>query len=393
MSNDLIQMPIDPAGEAFVVNRDCVFLNHGSFGACPTPVFDAYQHWQRELESQPVEFLQRRWPALNQAARTTLAEYLGTGADQIVFVPNATFGVNIVAHSLLKNMPLAPGDEVLTTDHAYGASDRAWEYACGQRGAVYVRQHMPLPVTDATDFVAHFWEGVNDRTRIIFLSHITSSTALIFPIEPIIARARAAGILTVIDGAHAPGQIDLTLDEMGADFYTGNCHKWLCAPKGAAFLYARPAVQDLLDPLVVSWGYHSLNPGPSRFQDLFGWMGTSDPAASLSVTAAIAFQRAHDWPRTRAACRALLGEARERIAAIAGQGQVAPDDPAWWQQLAVIPLPAGDAPTLQRRLWDGYRIEVPIIAWNDRRFVRVSIQAYNRPGDIEQLVTALRAEL
>ncbi|MEM5775123.1 MAG: aminotransferase class V-fold PLP-dependent enzyme, partial [Anaerolineaceae bacterium] len=227
--------------DLFLLDPQIIFLNHGSFGATPHPVFAAYQRWQAELEQQPVEFLGRRFAGLMQTARETLGEYLHTRPDNLVFVHNATQGLNIIARSL----ELGPQDEVLASDHEYGAMDRTWHFLAKKRGFKYINNPIPLPVTTPDDFVSAFFAGVTPRTRVIFLSHITSPTALIFPIQAICKRAREAGILTVIDGAHAPGQISLDLESLGADFYAGNLHKWLCAPKGAAFLYASPAGQHL----------------------------------------------------------------------------------------------------------------------------------------------------
>jgi isopenicillin-N epimerase len=375
--------------EQFLVRRDITFLNHGSYGACPRPVFETYQAWQRELEGQPVEFLGRRVRGLLAEARGALAEYLGTAADNVVYAPNVTWAINAVAHSLA----LEPGDEVLATDLEYGAVDRTWRYYCGKRGARYINQPITLPVTTAERFVDELWAGVTERTRVISISHITSGTALILPVGEVCRRAREAGILTVIDGAHAPGQIDLNLDDLGADFYGGNCHKWLCAPKGPGFLFARPEHQDSLDPLIISWGYEADNPGPSRFLDHLERTGTGDPAAYLSVPAAIAFQRAHDWPRVRAACHLLAGEARARILALSGLPPLSPDSPEWWQQMCAIPLPSLDAPRLKDRLWDDYQIEIPVSSRHDRTLVRVSIQAYNDREDVNRLVEALTALL
>ena len=375
-------------GDLYLLRRDIAFLNHGSFGACPRPVFEVYQGWQRELERQPVEFLGRRLRGLLGEARAALAEFVWTDAANVVFVPNATAGVNAVARSLALRA-LRPGDEVLATDHEYGAVDRTWRYYCERSGARYVSQPIPLPVESAEAFVERFWAGVTDRTRVIVMSHITSPTALIFPVAEVCRRARAAGIITVIDGAHAPGQIDLRLDDLGADFYTGNCHKWLSAPKGSGFLYARPERQELLEPFVISWGYQSERPGSSLFIDHYEVVGTDEPAAYLSVPAAIDFQREHDWPRVRAACHALAGEARERVAALTGLPQIAPDSPAWWQQLCSIPLPPVEPQRLKERLWDEFGVEVPIVNWRGHRFVRVSIQAYNRREDVDRLVEAL----
>ena len=286
--------------DLFLLQPDMIFLNHGSFGACPAPVFAVYQQWQRALEAQPVEFLGRRFAALLAEARAALGAYLNVAASDLVFVPNATTGVNTVARSLR----LAPGDEVLATDLEYGAVDRTWQFLCARAGASYVRQPLPLPVETAEEVVATLWRGVTPRTRVISVSHITASTALIMPIAEICRKAREAGILTIIDGAHAPGQIPLDLAAIDPDFYTGNCHKWLCAPKGAAFLYARPTAQALVEPFVVSWGWQT--DGSAPFIDRLEWQGTNDIASYLSVPAAIEFQAAHNWPEVRAACHALL---------------------------------------------------------------------------------------
>ena len=371
--------------DQYLLRKDIAFLNHGSFGACPRPVFEAYQARQCELELQPVEFLGRRLKGLLAEARGALAGFVGTDAENVVFVPNATTGVNAVARSLR----FQPGDEVLATDLEYGAIDRTWRYYCERQGAHYVNQPIPLPVESAEAFVEQFWAGVTEYTRVIAISHITSGTALIFPVAEVCRRARAAGILTVIDGAHAPGHVDLQLDELGADFYSGNCHKWLSAPKGAGFLFARPERQDLLEPFVISWGYRSERPGPSLFIDHLEWTGTNDPAAYLAVPAAIAFQREHDWPRVRAACHLLAREARERIGALTGLPQIAPDSPEWWGQMCMIPLPPGDAGQLKERLWDEFQVEVPIGASRGGRTVRVSIQPYNSQRDVDRLLDGL----
>jgi isopenicillin-N epimerase len=383
--------PTELAGlaELYLLRPDIAFLNHGSYGACPRPVFETYQRWQRELESDPVEFLGRRTRDLLAAARADLADFVGTSADNVVYVPNITWGANAVAHSL----KLEPGDEVLATDLEYGAIDRTWRYHCERQGARYINQHITLPVTTPEKVVEELWAGVTERTRVIAMSHVTSGTALILPVAEVCRRARAAGILTAIDGAHAPGQIDLHLDALGADFYAANCHKWLSSPKGAGFLYARPECQDLLEPLIISWGYKSDHPGHSLFIDHFERLGTGDPAAYLSVPAAIAFQREHDWPRVRAACHLLARDARERIGALTGLDQIAPDSPEWWAQMCTIPLPQLEGIDLSARLWDEHRIEVPAGKWDGHSRVRVSIQAYNNQEHVDRLVNALAAIL
>jgi isopenicillin-N epimerase len=376
-----VALPLPHLAEQYLLDPDITFLNHGSFGATPRPVFERYQTWQREMERNPVIFLGRRLPELLTQARTRLGEYLGTDAQNLVFVPNATHGINIVARSL----QLQPGDEVLGTDHEYGAVNNTWRFLCEKTGARYINHPVPVPLTTPEAFVDALWEGVTERTRVISISHITSPTALRFPIELVCQRARAEGILTVIDGAHAPGQVNLALDHIGPDFYTGNAHKWLSSARGAAFLYARPERQDLLEPLVVSHGWSRRKPDSSQFLDYLSWTGTADPSAYLSVAAAIDFQAQNDWPAVQAACHSLLLEAQHRILELSDQEPISPD--SMWVQMCAIPLPGPS--TAYQELWDKYRIVVPIVDWNDRTFVRVSIQAYNRPEDVNRLLSAL----
>lgn len=369
----------------FLLDPDVIFLNHGSFGACPRPVFEAYQKWQRELERQPVEFLGRRAIGLLAEARARLAAYLGVATDEVVYFPNPTTALNMVARSL----ELSPGDEILTTDHEYGAMDRTWRFVCRKTGARYVQRPIPLPVTSHADFVETFWTGVTERTRVVFISHITSPTALAFPVQEICHRARQAGLLSIVDGAHAPGQIPLNLATLGADVYAAACHKWLCAPKGSAFLYVRPEVQGMLEPLVVSWGWQSEQPSDSQFVDHHEWQGTRDLAAFLSVPAAIEFQARHDWEAVRQRCRALASQTRQRLNALTGLDPICPDSAEWFVQMFAARLPDVDLDRLKERLYDEFRIEVPLFKWNGQPLIRVSFQAYNSQADADALVDAL----
>jgi isopenicillin-N epimerase len=379
--------------EHFLLRPDVTFLNHGSYGACPRPVFEVYQGWQLEMEYQPLDFFVRHALPLLRSARGRLADYLHTLPDNLVFVPNTTTGVNIVARSL----KLQPGDEILATDHEYGAVDRTWRFICGKTGAVYVRQPIPLPLASAAQFVETFWQNVTPRTKVICISHITSVTALIFPLRTLLRRARAQGILTIVDGAHAPGQIPLDLSDLDPDFYAGNCHKWLCSPKGAAFLYARPAVQNLVEPLVVSWGYEPVaewDTGNPQFVSWLEWQGTRDLAAYLSVPAALDFQAANNWAERQQICHRLLTDTLYEISDLTGLPLHYPPGQEWdwYRQFAVAPL--GVAPArvreLYNRLWEDYRIEIPIVVWGDQTFVRPSIQVYNTPDDTARLLAALR---
>ncbi|MBL8312990.1 MAG: aminotransferase class V-fold PLP-dependent enzyme [Rubrivivax sp.] len=377
--------------DEFLLEPGLIFLNHGSFGACPIPVLQALQHWQRETERNPVALLGRRSAELLRQARAALAAYLGAAADDLVFMPNATTGVNTVARSLA----LQAGDEVLGTDHEYGACDAAWRFICGKVGAHYRRVEIPLPFEPET-WAQRLLDAATPRTRLIFASHITSTTALIFPVQDLCGRARERGIATLIDGAHAPGQIDLDLRAVGADFYTGNCHKWLCGPKGTAFLHVRPEQQRHIDATVLSWGYLEDSAGHTGFEAYLGhtglerrlqWQGTRDLAPFLAVPAALEFQRSHDWPQLRRACHeaalTLLHACCQQngltpIAADSSHGQMVP-----------IPVRSSCPEALRQRLLNEHRIEVPVTTHGQRSFVRVSVQAYNTSHELEALAAAL----
>lgn len=370
--------------QLFLLNPDVAFFNHGSFGACPRPVFEAYQRWQRELEWQPVDFLGRRRVEMIDEARAKLAEYLNTPVDNLIFVVNATQGVNTVARSL----QLKPGDEILTTNHEYGAINKTWQFICQKTGTTFVEHHIALPVTSHQAFVDSFWADVTPRTRVISISHVTSPTALIFPLAEICRRAREAGILTVIDGAHAPGQIPVDLEAIGADFYSGNCHKWLSAPKGAGFLYARPEHHPMIDPLVISHGWVPESTYASRNE----WQGTRDISAFLSVPAAIEFQQKHDWETVRRRCHALAVDLHQRIGALTGLEPIAADLDLWFAQMIAIPLPKDRLWEIANHLYEN-NIVVSGGAIDGANFMRVSVQGYNTQDDCDRLVNALREQL
>jgi isopenicillin-N epimerase len=375
----------------FQLDPDVVFLNHGSFGATPRPVFTAFQAWQRRLERQPVAFLAAELPDLLAEARAVLADYVGAAAADVAFIPNATFGVNMIARSL----PLGPGDEVLTTNHEYGACDNVWTFLSQKQGFVYRKQPIPLPVQPPEVILEWFWQGVTERTRVIFVSHISSATAVTFPVDLICARAREAGILTVIDGAHTIGQIPLDMAVIDADFYLSNAHKWLCSPKGSAFMYARRDKQHLLEPLVVSWGWGGDEQWRfgSNLLDYLQWMGTDDPSAYLTVPAAIAFQAEHQWPAVRQQCHALLQQAVEAISVLTNLDSPYPND-SYYHQMAVAPLPpTGDLLAFKDQFYAQHRVEVPFTEWNGRQFVRISVQGYNSTADIVALLRALENSL
>jgi len=380
----------------FLLRDDVVFLNHGSFGACPRPVFERYQAWQLELERQPVAFLGRDLSERTRAPRVALSAFLGTTADNIVGLVNATEGLNIVAQSL----DLKPGDEILTTDHEYSALEKTWAYVARRTGAKIVTVKVPLPLVSEEAFTETILAGMTERTRVLFLSHITSPTALVFPIERPIAEARKRGIWTVIDGAHTPGHIPLSLDAMGVDFYAGNCHKWLMTPKGSAFLYVRPELQGLLNPLVIShgWTVDSKQPGAkgafgnTPFIDELEMQGTRDPAAWLTVPAALDFRNEHDWTSVAAACNALAQETAGRLRELTGLAPLS--TPQFCApQMVAMPVPETDMLELGRTLLAKYGIEIPSFKWQDHCIVRLSVQGYNSKAQMDILIDALTEEL
>ncbi len=384
----------DNLASLFHLDPEVVFLNHGSFGACPKPVFQAYQDWQLKLERQPVAFLDpvRGYSAWMRDARVALGGFLNADPDDLVGVMNATVGLNIVAQSLA----LSPGDEILTTDHEYAALEKTWAYVARRSGAKVVPVTVPLPLTDEAGFTEAVIGAMTDRTKVLFLSHITSATALVFPIERAVKEARARGILSVIDGAHVPGHIPLDLTALDADFYSGNCHKWLMSPKGAAFLHVRRDLQKTINPLVISHGWTEdlHEPGASGvfgntpFIDSIEMQGTRDPAAWLTVPDAIRFREQQGWTGVAARCRDLAQETAARLARRTG---LAPFSGTAFcaPQMVSMPVPRTDPKALQEALMERWRIEIPCFDWKDHTIVRLSVQGYNTRAEMDLLVEAL----
>jgi isopenicillin-N epimerase len=365
----------------FLLDPDTAFLSHGSFGACPRPVFERYQAWQRELEREPVDFLDRRLPALLDLARTELADYIGCSARELAFVQNATTGVNLAARTL----ELGQDDEVLTTDLEYGACDLAWEWICGRSGARYVRAAIPLPLDSPATLAEALFAAATDRTRVLYVSHVTSATGLVLPVQEIVDRARALGLVTVVDGAHAPAHVPVDLAVLGADFYAGNCHKWLCAPKGAGFLHVQPHLQERVDAAIVSWGYGE----GCTFCERIERQGTRDPAAWLAVPDAIGFQAERDWDEIRDRCRVLVRESRRKLCDLLGMQPLAPD--SMLAQMATVRLPR-TASGLTDRLFERHRLEIPVGGANED-LLRLSVAAYTTRDEIDRLLAALVREL
>ena len=375
------------------------FLTHGTFGACPEPVLAVQRALRDRMEADPVRFLDLDLPGLLDDARRRVGRFLGADPDGLAFVPNATVGVNTV----LQSLHFEPGDELLSNDHEYNATLNAMQAVAARDGARVVIARIPFPVRDSDEALEAILTEVTPRTRLVVVSHVTSPTALILPVEALVAALAERGIDTLVDGAHAPGMVPVDVDRLGAAYWTGNGHKWLCGPKGAAVLWVRADRRDRVHPLVVSHGANTPITDRSRFRLEFDWTGTPDPTASLTLPEALAWMAAQPggWPATMAANHELVLAGRDRLATALGIDPPAPD--AMLGAMATLPLEgvAGEAAgvALGRRLLNDERIQVPIVAWPVRAaridgtepaiLVRISAQRYNEPGDYDRLAGAL----
>jgi isopenicillin-N epimerase len=369
----------------FLLKEDITYLNFGSFGACPKPVFEDYQKWQLELEREPVQFINVNGLEYLKNSRKALADYIHCQADDLVYVTNPSYAINIIAKSLKLNA----GDEVLSTNLEYGALDRTWNYYCKKAGATYVRQPIELPLVSKEHFITSFFKGLTPRTKVIFISQITSTTALIFPVKEICEMAKAKGLFTIVDGAHVPGHIPLNLSELNADVYTGACHKWMCTAKGSSFLYVKKEFQPLFDPLVVSWGYESAYPSDAPFIDYHQGQGTRDFSAFLTIPKAIQFLNDNNWLQVAANCRNIAHSNYQRFCELVGSSPLSPVTAEFLGQMCSIPIQTPEPEKLQRLLFERYKIEIPIMKQEAQVFMRYSIQAFNTQEDLDQLYAAI----
>ena len=385
---------------AWTLDPEVTFLNHGSFGACPKPVLAVQAELRERMEREPVLFLAREVEALMDRARAFLAEFIGADAQDVVHVNNATSGVNAVLRSLV----LEPGDEILVTDQGYNACNNAVDFVTRRAGAKRVFVPLPFPIESPDQVVEAVLERVTAKTRLALIDHVTSPTGLLLPIERLVPALRERGVETLVDGAHAPGMRALDLRALDPAYYTGNAHKWLCAPKGAAFLYVRRDLQPAIRPLVISHGANSQRTDRSRFQLEFGWPGTDDPTPWLALPTALQTMRElvpGGWPEVRRRNHELVLYGRSILCDALGVDPPAPE--SMIGSLGSVPLPPasadGEKPDifavdpLQRMLFDQHRIEVPISSWPapPQRLLRISAQLYNRPDEYERLGSVLRA--
>ena len=381
--------------KSFMLDPEITYFNHGSFGACPKPIFNNLIDWQKKLELEPVKHLAYDIFPLLEKSRKSLSDYVGCHMDDVVFTPNPSTALNTV----IKSLNLKSNDEILSTNHEYGALDKTWSFICKKTGANYVQQKISLPLTSKEDFINQFCNGLTTKTKIIFLSHITSSTGLIFPVKEICRIAKEKGILCIIDGAHAPGHIDLNIKELNPDVYVGACHKWMCSPKGVSFLYVKKELQNRIDPLVISWGYESegtsLLPGNNdktykQFISYHEWQGTRDMSAYLTIPATIKFLNDNNWSSVASKCRETNLWAMKKINQLLNKTSICSEK--FLGQMSSIYLDFKNPIESQINFYKKYNIQIPFIIWNDISMIRISIQAYNSKDDILKLLEALEKE-
>ena len=379
----------------FLLDKKVTFLNHGSFGACPIKIFNEYQSWQKKLENQPVKFLDqyRDFGPNMKNVRKILSQKINCNSNNLAPVVNATTGLN----AIIKSIQFNKGDEVLISNHEYGALEKTWQFIKTKYKIKINVVKVTLPLISEDQFINDFTKKFNNKTKILFLSHITSPTALLFPIKKLIRLARQKKIITIIDGAHAPGHIDLNLNTLNADFYSGNCHKWMMSPKGAAFMWSSSKYKNHLDPLIVSHGWNKKNKsinqkgalGNSRFIDMFEYNGTKDPAAWLSVPASIRYINNIKNKKLFKTQSNVLYEYALKLSKIFKIPLLA--DRKFLPPLMIsLPIPKVNELEFQRKLYKNYNIEIPIIPWEDKSFARISYQLYNSKRDLEKLENALK---
>lgn len=370
----------------FLLNPEITYLGFGSFGSCAKPIFEDYQNWQRELEFEPVQFMTVNGYEYLKRSRKALGRYINCSVDDVIYTMNPSYALNTV----IKSLKLNAGDEILTTNLEYGALDKTWNYYCKKAGAVYKRQVITLPLVSKEKFIEEFFAGLSAKTKAIFISEITSSTALRLPVYEICEIANQKGLLTIVDGAHAPGHVPIDLQKLKADVYTGACHKWMLTPKGCSFLYVKKELQPLFDPLIISWGYESAAPSHSQFLDWHQLQGTRDFSAFLTVPKAIEFLNEHKWEKVAADCRALVQKNAERFAELLDSQPLCPLTDEFLGQMLSLPIKTNEPEKLQRHLFEKYRIEIPVMRHEQHIFIRFSIQAYNSQEDLDTLYKALK---
>ena len=371
--------------ENFFLQDGITYLNHGSFGACPKMIFDNYQDWQLKLEKQPVKFFSDEVYNALEHSRIALSQFLGCDQDEILFFQNPTTAIS----NIIYNLNLKSGDEILMTDHEYGALVRAWN-VWGKKNNIHIKTaKIAIPLCSDDEFVGDFCSQISPKTKVIFLSQITSPTGLILPINKIIEFAKEKNILTIVDGAHVPGHINLNIHDLGCDFYTGALHKWMCGPKGASFLFVKKKHQHWIKPLIYSWGKNGDDPGPSEFLQDFQWQGTRDMSAFLTIPKILDFFK-NTLKDSQTKSKKLIQISHQKFKDILGTDSIS-NGKQFIGHMVSHPLPKNTNQDIKNILWNNYCIEIPIFKWEDLRLIRLSIHIYNDQNDIDSLMGALKS--
>lgn len=379
-------MDIKKLKSQFLLNEDITFLNFGSFGATPKPIFDRYQAYQVEMERDPVQFITVRLGQYLKNSREALANYISCDSDDLVMVLNPSYAVNTIA----KSIKWRADDEILTTDLEYGACDRTWNFICDQEGVKYIRQSISLPLIDEATFIEEFFAGVTEKTKLIFISHITSSTALILPVEAVASKAKQLGIPVFIDGAHVPGHIPLDLKALDVAYYTGACHKWMMTPKGSSFMYVKKELQSDIKPLIVSWGYEALFPSHSIFLDWHSLNGTRDYTASLCISDSIDFMHKNKWTEIAEQSRLLVKSNANHFAEVLESPLLAPLTDEFIGQMLSVEIKTPNPENLYRTFVNEYKIEIPVMRHGEKVYLRFSINGFNTQQDLDVLMSSIK---
>lgn len=379
----------DSLKELFLFNPKMVYLNHGSFGACPKEVFQVYQDFQRELEFSPVEFIVEKGRSYLQDSKEALAQFVGANSVDLFFTPNPTYAMNLVA----KSGWLKKGDEILSTNLEYGALDKMWKYVCNSIGAKYVQQEITLPIIDHKHTVEAFFEGYTSNTKAIFISHMTSSTGMILPIEEICSEAKKRGLITIVDGAHVPGHIPLDLNKLNVDVYTGACHKWMLTPKGSSFLWVNPSFQQFIEPLIVSWGYDENLNNSEGFNSFHQFVGTDDFSAYLTLPKSLEFRKNYNWEEKIVTSKALAQKYYPIICATLNTNLLHPNEEEYAGQMRSVRIKCKNPLEFKKLLFQKYNIEIPIMELGADHFIRYSVQGYTEESELEYLNEVLQKEI
>jgi isopenicillin-N epimerase len=372
--------------DQFLLDPEVTYLNHGSYGACPGPIFENYQSWQRALETEPVQFITKVMPEALFTSKKALAEYIGCDADDFFFIQNPTTAVN----QIVKSLNFQPGDEILTTNLEYGAIDKTFEFYSKKSGFLYRKQKISLPLISREQFIEQFWKGYNGKTKAISIGHCTSATALVFPVKEICERAKELGLITIVDGAHIPGHIPLNLHEIKADFYTGTLHKWLLAPKGSTFLYVNKNWQSRIEPLIISWGYDAAQPTKSKFLEENEMQGTRDTSAFLTVPAIMKFFVENEMEKRQSECRRVVLEQYPVFCELVGAEPLCILSKDFLGQMCSIPVKTDNPIQLKEILYNDYKIEIPVMQLGNETYLRISYQVYNTIDDLQYLKETIK---